>query len=178
MYIAIIILAALADLAWLLPLALRALWLADLPAFWIFLGQLIDAVSVTGCWLLLYLLWEKRYAREVRDGVSFWTAVGAALARLLVCAASARLWLRGELPGAWTLARLLPLCFLAAADAAAWRSVRQAAPRLRWLWILLIAALALRLVSIGLGLPLNPILLRLPLAATHIGILVSLRKEA
>ena len=178
MYIAIIILAALADLAWLLPLALRALWLADLPAFWIFLGQLIDAVSVTGCWLLLYLLWEKRYAREVRDGVSFWTAVGAALARVLVCAASAAALLLGESARTWTLARLLLLCFLAAADTAAWRSVRQADRRLRFLWPLLIAALVLRLVSIGLALPANPILLRLPLAVAHIGLLVCLRKEA
>lgn len=178
MYIAIIVLAALSDLAYLLPLVLKAFWLPDLPYFWIALGELIDAVSVTGCWLLLYLLWEKRFAREVRDGVSFWTAVGAALARLLVCAASARLWLRGELPGAWTLARLLPLCFLAAADAAAWRSVRQADRRLQWLWPLLITALALRLISVGLGLPVDPILLRLPLLAAHVAILLCLREKA
>ena len=177
MYIAIIILAALADLAWLLPNILR-IWITDLPAFWIYLGQLIDAVSVTGCWLLGYLLWEKRFAREVRDGVSFWTAVGAALARLLVCAATAAPWLRGDLARPWTLLRLFLLCFLAAADTAAWRSVRQTAPRLRRLWLLLIAALALRLVTVGLSLPVDPIFLRLPLAAIHIGIILCLRKEA
>ena len=177
MYIAIIILAALADLAWLLPNILR-IWLPDLPYFWIALGQLIDAAAVTGCWLLLYPLWEKRFAREVRDGVSFWTAVGAALARVLVCAASAAALLRGESARTWTLARLLLLCFLAAADAAAWRSVRQADRRLRRLWLLLIAALALRLISVGLGLPVDPILLRLPLLAAHVAILLCLREKA
>jgi hypothetical protein len=178
MYIAIIVLAALAELAYLLPLVLRSFFLPDLPYFWIALGQLIDAVAVTGCWLLGYLLWEKRFAREVRDGVSFWTAVGAALARLLVCAASAAAWLRGGELRTWTLLRLLLLCFQAAADVAAWRSVRQADRRLRLLWPLLIAALVLRLVSIGLALPADPILLRLPLAVAHIGLLVCLRKEA
>ena len=178
MYIAIIVLTALADLAFLLPQVLRALWLPDLPAFWIFLGQLIDALAVTGCWLLLYLLWEKRFSREVRDGVSFWTAVGAALARSLVCAASAAALLRGEGTRTWTLLRLLLLCFVAAADAAVWRSVRRADRRLRLLWPLLIAALVLRLVSIGLALPVNPFLIRLPILAVHVGILICLRKEA
>ena len=103
MYIAIIILAAAADLAFLLPQALKAFFFPDLPYFWIALGQMIDAVAVTGCWLLGYLLWEKRFAREVRDGVSFWTAVGAALARVLVCAASAAALLRGESARTWTL---------------------------------------------------------------------------
>lgn len=178
MYITIIVLAALADLAYLLPLILRSFILPDLPWFWIALGELIDAVAVTGCWLLLYPLWEKRFPREARDGVSFWTAVGAALARVLVCAASARLWLRGEMTRVWALTRLLLLCFLAAADTAAWRSVRQADRRLRLLWPILIAALALRLITVGLELPVEPILLRLPLLAVHIGILLCLRKEA
>ena len=178
MYIAIIVLAALSDLAYLLPLVLKAFWLPDLPYFWIALGELIDAVSVTGCWLLGYLLWEKRFAREIRDGVTFWTAVGAALARLLVCAASAAAWLRGEGSGRWILLRLLALCFLAAADTAVWHSVRQAERRLRRLWLLLIAALALRLITVGLDLPANPILLRLPLLAVHVGILLSLREKA
>ena len=178
MYLAIIILAVLSDLAYLLPLVLKALWLPDLPYYWIALGQLIDALAVTGCWLLCYLLWEKRFAREVRDGVTFWTAVGAALARVLVCAASAAALLRGEGTRTWTLLRLLLLCFLAAADTAVWRSVRQTDRRLRLLWPLLIAALALRLISVGLNLPVDPILLRLPLLAVHIGILIFLRKEA
>ena len=150
MYLAIIILAALADIAFLLPQALKVFFLPELRGLWLALGQLIDALAVTGCWLLLYLLWEKRFAREVRDGVSFWTAVGAALARLLVCAASAAPWLRGEGTRTWTLLRLL--------------------------WPLLIAALVLRLVSIGLDLPGSPILLRLPLIAVHVGIIVCLRK--
>ena len=175
MYLAIIILAALADLAFLLPSILR-IWLPELPYFWLALGELIDALAVTGCWLLLYLLWEKRFAREVRDGLSFWTAVGAALARLLLCAASAALWLRGDGSRTWTLLRLLLLCFLAAADAAAWRSVRQADRRLNHLWLLLITALALRLISVGLNLPADPILLRLPLLAVHVGIVVCFRK--
>ena len=177
MYIAIIILAALADLAFLLPSILR-IWLPELPYFWLALGELIDALAVTGCWLLCYLLWEKRFSRDARDGVSFWTAVGAALARLLVCAAAAASWLRGEGTRTWTLTRLLLLCFQAAADTAAWRSVRRAGRRLRLLWPLLIAALALRLVSIGLALPVNPFLIRLPILAVHIGIFVCLRKEA
>ena len=177
MYLAIIVLAVVADLAFLLPNVLR-IWLPDLPYFWVYLGQLIDAVAVTGCWLLLYLLWEKRFAREVRDGVVFWTVLGSALARLLVCAATAAAWLRGDGTRAWTLLRLGLLCVLAAADTAAWRSVRQTDRRLRWLWLLLIIALALRLASIGLDLPLDPILLRLPLAAVHVGILLCLRKEA
>ena len=177
MYIAIIVLTALADIAFLLPNILR-IWLPDLPYFWLALGELIDALAVTGCWLLGYLLWEKRFAREVRDGVSFWTAVGAALARVLVCAAAAAPWLRGEGTRTWTLLRLLLLCFQAAAAAAAWRSVRQADRRLRLLWPLLIAALVLRLVSIGLDLPANPILLRLPLLAVHVGILLFLREKA
>ena len=177
MYVAIIILAVAADLAFLLPNILRIL-LPDLPYFWLALGELIDAVAVTGCWLLCYLLWEKRFAREVRDGVSFWTAVGAALARLLVCAGSAAAWLRGEGTRSWTLLRLLLLCFLAAADAAAWRSVRQAERRLHWLWLLLIAALALRLIGVGLSLPVDPILLRLPLLAVHGAIIFCLKEKA
>ena len=174
MYITIIVLAVLADLAYLLPLVLKAFWLPDLPCFWIALGQLIDAAAVTGCWLLGYLLWEKRFSREIRDGLSFWTAVGGALARLLICAFSARLWLGGELPRIWTLARLLPLCVLAAAVVAAWRSVRLAQPRLRVLWPLLIAALGLRLLAAGLDTAFDPILLRLPLLFVHTAIIACL----
>ena len=177
MYITIIVLAVLADLAYLLPLVLKAFWLPDLPCFWIALGQLIDAAAVTGCWLLGYLLWEKRFSREIRDGLSFWTALGAALARLLVCAATAAAWLRGEGGRSWTLLRLLLLCVLAAVPTAAWRSVRLAQPRLRVLWPLLIAALTLRLVSVGLALPFDPILLRVPLLAVHAGLFWCLREK-
>ena len=170
----VVLLCAGADLAFLLPRLLAA-WLGlERPFLWLGLGELVDAGLATVAWLLLYLLWEKRSALKARDGLSFWTAVGGALARLLICALSARLWLRGELPRIWTLARLLPLCFLAAAVVAAWRSVRLQELRLRWLWLLLIAALGLRLLAAGLDTALDPILLRLPLIGVHTAIFVCL----
>ena len=49
MYIALIVLAAVSDLAYLLPQVLKAFFFPELRGFWISLGQLIDAVSVTGC---------------------------------------------------------------------------------------------------------------------------------
>ena len=162
------------DLAFLLPRLLMKWLLPELPFLWIGLGELADALLSTGAWLLLYLLWERRFGGERRDGLSFWTAVGGALARVLACAASARALLRGEGTRLWDLLPLLPLCFLAAAVVAVWRSVRQVDRRLRWLWVLPIFALALRLITGGLGLPADPILLRLPLLGVHTAIFVCL----
>ena len=167
----VVSLCAACDLAFLLPLLLTA-WLPTLPGPWLAVGELADAVLSTAAWLLLYLLWEQRFGGEIRDGWSFWTAVGAALARLLVCAASARSLLRGELSRTWTLLRLLPLCFLAAAAAAAWRSVRLG--RLRRMWPLLIAALALRVFAAAADLPIDPLWLRLPLLFVHTAIIACL----
>ena len=167
-----------ADLAFLLPRLLAAWLRPERPFLWLGLGELADAGLSTVAWLLLYLLWEKRFGGEIRDGWSFWTALGAALLRLLVCAASASALIRGELTRAWTLARLLPLCFLAAAVVTVWHSLPPTRPRLRLLWPLLMAALALRLVSVGLELPLSPILPRLPLLAVHVGLFRCLGEKA
>ena len=164
-------LCAASDLAFLLPLLLTA-WLPALRGPWPALGELADCLLSTGAWLLLYLLWEKRFGGEIRDGWSFWTAVGAALVRLLVCAASAAVMLRGEASQAWTLLRLLPLCFLAAAVAAVWRSVRLT--RQRCVWLLLIAALGLRLLAAALDTVVDPTLLRLPLLFVHTAIIACL----
>lgn len=161
-------LCAASDLAFLLPLLLKNR-LSELSGFWIGAGELADAALSTVAWLLLYLLWERRFGGEVRDGLTFWTAVGGALARLLLCAASARAWLRGEETQAWVLLRLLPLSFLAAAVTAAWHGVRL--PRLRRLWLWLIAALTVRLLTAaGLDATIHPILLRLVLLSVHAAI--------
>ena len=165
-----------ADLAFLLPRLLAAWLRPERPFLWLGLGELADAGLSTAAWLLLYLLWEKRFAREVRDGLSFWTAVGGALARLLACAASAAAWLRGDASRVWTMLRLLPLCILAAAVTAVWRSVRLT--RQRRIWLLLIAALALRLLTAGLAGTADPILLRLPLLGVHAGLFRCLREKA
>lgn len=167
-------LCAACDLAFLLPLLLTA-WLPALRGPWPAVGELADGLLSTGVWLLLYLLWERRFGGEVRDGWSFWTAVGAALVRLLACAASARSLLRGEGSQTWTILRLLPLCFLAAAVTAVWRNVRLG--RLRRMWLLLIAALALRLLAAALDTVLDPILLRLPLLFAHGAIFTCLFTE-
>ena len=164
-------LCAASDLAFLLPLLLT-LWLPALPGFWIPAGELGDALLSTGAWLLLYLLWERRFGGEIRDGLSFWTALGGALARLLACAASGWALLRGSDSQTWALLRLLPLCFLAAAVTAVWRSVRL--PRLRGLWLLLMAALALRLLAAALDTVIDPMLLRLPLLFVHTAIIACL----
>ncbi len=161
-----------ADLSFLLPRLLAKWLLPELPFLWIGAGALADAILSTVAWLLLYLLWEKRFGGEIRDGWSFWTAVGAALVRLLVCAASAAVMLRGEASQAWTLLRLLPLCFLAAAVAAVWRSVRLS--RQRHVWLLLIAALGLRLLAAALDTVVDPTLLRLPLLFVHTAIIACL----
>ena len=174
-FLCCVLLCLLADLLWLLPRIL-AHWDPELPWLWTGLGALLEAVLVTACWLLLYLLWERRYGGEARDGLSFWTAVGGALARLLLCAASARNWLRGGEARVWPVLRLLPLCFLAAAVVTVWRSVRRGPARR--LWLLLIAALALRLLSVGLDPLTDPLLLRLPLLAVHGAIAYSLRRTA
>ena len=158
-----------ADLAFLLPRLLAA-WLRPERLFlWLGLGELADAGLSTAAWLLLYLLWEKRFAREVRDGLTFWTALGGALARLLACAASGWALLRGSDSRIWALLRLLPLCFLAAAVTAVWRTLRL--PRLRGLWLWLMAALALRLLTAGLDSVADPLLLRLPLLGVHAAII-------
>ena len=161
-----------ADLAFLLPRLLAAWLRPERPFLWLGLGELADAGLSTAAWLLLYLLWEKRFAREVRDGPSFWTAVGGALARVLACAASAAAWLRGDGSRVWTLLRLLPLCILAAAVTAVWRSVRLT--RQRRIWLLLIAALALRLLAAALDTVIDPMLLRLPLLFVHTAIIACL----
>ena len=162
-----------ADLAFLLP-RLLSRWLPELPFLWIGLGALADGILSTAAWLLLYLAWERAYAGGVRDRLVFWTAVGGALLRLLAIAASAAAWLRGEDTRFWVLVRLFPLCFLASAVVAAWRSVRQEARALRRLWLLLTAALALRLLAAGLDAALDPILLRLPLIGVHAAIFACL----
>ena len=156
-----------ADLAFLLPRLLLA-WFPTLPGPWLALGELGDAGLSAAAWLLLYYLWERRFGGELRDGLTFWTAVGGALARLLACAASARGLLRSEDTQLWGLLRLLPLCFLAAAVTAVWRSVRLS--RLRYLWLLLIAVLALRLLTAALDSQIDPLLLRLPLIGVHAAI--------
>ena len=161
-----------ADLAFLLPRLLAAWLRPERPFLWLGLGELTDAGLSTAAWLLLYLLWEKRFAREVRDGLSFWTAVGGALARVLACAASAAAWLRGDASRVWTMLRLLPLCILAAAVTAVWRSVRLT--RQRRIWLLLIAALALRLLAAALDTVIDQMLLRLPLLFVHTAIIVCL----
>ena len=160
-----------ADLAFLLP-RLLAGWLPALPGFWTPAGELGDALLSAGSWLLLYLYWERRFGGGIRDGLTFWIALGGALARLLVCAASGWALLRGEGTRVWALLRLLPLCFLAAAVTAVWRSVRLS--RLRYLWLLLIAVLALRLLAAALDTVIDPMLLRLPLLFVHTAIIACL----
>ena len=167
-------LAAAADLAFLLPRLLGKWAFPELPGFWLGLGELADALLSTGAWLMLYWLWERRFGGEIRDGLTFWTAVGGALARVLACAASAAALLRGESSRVWTMLRLLPLCFLAAAVVAVWRSIRLT--RRRWLWALLIAALGLRLSAAALDAVVDPIWLRLPLIGVHFGIFICLRE--
>jgi len=161
-------LCAASDLALLLPLLLTA-WLPALPAFWSPAGELADVLLSTGSWLLLYLYWERRFGGEIRDGLTFWTALGGALARLLVSAASGWALLRGADSRIWAMLRLLPLCFLAAAVTAVWRTLRL--PRLRGLWLWLMAALALRLLTAGLDSVADPLLLRLPLLGVHAAII-------
>ena len=174
---AIIVLTLLADLSFLLP-RLLGRWIEHFPYFWIGLGTLLDAALVTLCWLLLYLLWEKRHGGGVRDALSFWTAVGAALLRLLICALPGNEWLRGGASRLWSSLRLLPLCFLAAAVTAVWRSARDRDPARKRLWLWLIAALALRLLGAALDTVLDPIWLRLPLLTVHGVIIGCLRKKA
>ena len=168
-------LCAASDLAFLLP-RLLAGWLPALPGFWTPAGELGDALLSAGSWLLLYLYWERRFGGGIRDGLTFWIALGGALARLLACAASGWALLRGEGTRVWALLRLLPLCFLAAAVTAVWRGVRLS--RLRYLWLLLIAGLALRLLAAGLDLAADPLLLRLPLLGVHAGLFRCLREKA
>ena len=168
-------LCAASDLAFLLP-RLLAGWLPALPGFWTPAGELGDALLSAGTWLLLYLYWERRFGGGIRDGLTFWIALGGALARLLACAASGWALLRGEGTRVWALLRLLPLCFLAAAVTAVWRSVRLS--RLRYLWLLLIAVLALRLLTAGLDSVADPLLLRLPLLGVHAGLFRCLREKA
>ncbi len=166
---------AASDLAYLLPLLLSAP-IPALPGVWRGIGELADGLLSAGAWLLLYLCWERRFGGEIRDGLSFWIAVGGALARMLACAASAAALLRGEDPRFWPMLRLLPLCFLAAAVTAVWRSVRL--PRLRRLWLWLMAGLALRLLTLGLDGIGDPILLRLPLVGVHAGLFRCLGEKA
>lgn len=155
-----------ADLCFLLPrLPLRRI--EALPYFWTGLGALLDAALITLCWLLLYLFWERRLAGGVRDALSFWTAVGAALLRLLICALPGNEWLRGGASRLWSALRLLPLCVLAAAVTAAWRSTRSRDLPRRNLWLLLAAGLVLRLLGAALDTVVSPLLLRLPLLAVQ-----------
>ena len=77
-------LCAACDLAFLLPRLLA--WLPTLPGPWLALGELADAGLSAAAWLLLYYLWERRFGGELRDGLTFWTTMGGALARLLACA--------------------------------------------------------------------------------------------
>lgn len=165
-----------ADLVFLLP-RLLSRRIGNFPYLWTGLGALLDAALVTLCWLLLYLLWEKRWAGGVRNGLSFWTAVGGAVARLLVCALPGNEWLRGGASRLWLSLRLLPLCFLAAAVTAVWRSAAGRDPARKRLWLWLSAALALRLLGAALDTALDPILLRLPLIAAHAGILVCILRK-
>ena len=169
-------LCAASDLAFLLPLLLAAWLRPERPFLWLGLGELGDALLSAGSWLLLYLYWERRFGGGIRDGLTFWIALGGALARLLACAASGWALLRGEGTRVWALLRLLPLCFLAAAVTAVWRSVRLS--RLRYLWLLLIAVLALRLLTAGLDSVADPLLLRLPLLGVHAGLFRCLREKA
>ena len=160
-------LCAASDLAFLLPRLLAKWLLPELPFLWIGMGALADGILSTVAWLLLYLAWERAYAGGVRDRLVFWTAMGGALLRLLAWAASAANLLRGTDTRFWVLVRLFPLCFLASAAVAAWRSVRQTSRALRWFWLLLIAALALRFCTAALDSKFDSVTLRLPLLFVH-----------
>ena len=134
------------------PRVLDAFWKDDLAAV-CGLGRLLAAVGVTLFALLLYWIWESRFSPAVRDRAVFWTAVGFAVGRLLLLAASANHWLTGETPVLWATLRAAALAGQAAADVLLWFLIRDRRRALRPVWLLAGLAFLLALPTLLPGLP-------------------------
>lgn len=157
-------------LAGLLPECLTALGLPMDP-LWPGLGRLLRALLDPMGWLLLYLGWERAWSREIRDGLLFWTACGAALLSLLLCALRSREWLAGTQEPFRAALSVLPLVILAAVVCTAWYSVRAKAPAGRILWALLALRLLLTLAALALEFRWDPLAAQIPLRLAELGIL-------
>ena len=117
------------------------------------LGRLLAAVGLTVFALLLCFIWEGRFSPKLRDRAVFRTAVGFALARLLLLAAPANHWLTGETPILWATLRAAALAGQAGTDVLIWFLVRDRSRPLRPVWLLVGLAFLLSLPTLIPNLP-------------------------